>query len=460
MERQTATKNKAERINSSSLSRGILQRKCACGNQSAGGSECAECGKKNQLLQRRAVHISEPGDRYEQEADRVADLVMRMPEPTAKHQVGSEKEGVLQRKAIANSITPLQSSSAGQDRLSEVPPIVDEVLRSPGQPLDTETRTFMELRFGHDFSQVRVHTDAKAAVSAKAVNAHAYTVGRDIVFGNGKYLPGMRRGNHWLAHELTHVLQQDSGHFTNLHKLAEFDEEEENLEDEDEAAAEEIDRTIEDRYLAEDKATRDTVMDNDFLVEDNEAELKQLSTGNLLAEPKKKTTVPSTKKKVTAPSTKNSCNRLIFSEGTCQFLVLNAGGRCCDPEKGIENPRKTRDVEGQECSSKKFTPLFTCDRDCNTAVTKGCDNNDNWMAVPRNQFSTAIQCNDIFTICANGKKTTGYVRDRSVTNTRFEVSPGIQNALGVPVGKSFKGTIFKPGAAQSAIDKDKCCKNS
>src|SRR5919199_2087942 len=189
MQRQTNTKTKSESSTSFPLSRGILQRKCACGKQSAGGGECAECGKKNQFLQRRAIHVSEPGDRYEQEADRIADLVMRMPEPTAKPQVESEKEGILQRKAIANSITPLQASSTGQNQSSEVPPIVDEVLRSPGQPLDTDTRTFMESRFGYDFSQIQIHTDAKAAESAKAINALAYTVGRDIVFRTGIYSP-------------------------------------------------------------------------------------------------------------------------------------------------------------------------------------------------------------------------------------------------------------------------------
>jgi hypothetical protein len=209
MERQTATKNKQESINSSSLSRGILQRKCASGNQSAGGGECGECGKKNQLLQRRAVPLSEPGDRYEQEAASIADRVMRMPEPTAKHQVGSKKEGVLQRKAMANSITPLQSSSTGQDRVSEVPPIINEVLNSPGQSLDTDTRTLMEPRFGHDFSGVRVHTGAVAEQSAPEVNANAYTLGHNIVFGAGQLAPETHEGRRLIAHELTHTIQQE-----------------------------------------------------------------------------------------------------------------------------------------------------------------------------------------------------------------------------------------------------------
>ena len=88
------------------------------------------------------------------------------------------------------------------------PPMVHEVLGSPGQPLESTTRRFMESRFGHDFSQVRVHTDAKAAESAQAVQAQAFTRGRDVVFGAGQYAPETRRGKRLLAHELTHVVQQ------------------------------------------------------------------------------------------------------------------------------------------------------------------------------------------------------------------------------------------------------------
>lgn len=78
------------------------------------------------------------------------------------------------------------------------------------------------------------------------------------------------------------------------------------------------------------------------------------------------------------------------------------------------------------------------------------------MAVPKNQFKRS-QCGDVWTICANGKSTTGYVRDHSMTEPSFEVSPGIQKALGVKVGSSFKGSVYKPGAKQAAIDKDSCC---
>ncbi|MBW4671111.1 MAG: DUF4157 domain-containing protein [Cyanomargarita calcarea GSE-NOS-MK-12-04C] len=175
-----------------SLSSGVLQRKpsCACG----GG--CPRCQTK--------LNISEPGDKYEQEAERIADEVMRMPEPSVQRQMEPKEEGVIQTKAINSQV----ASSVPIQESSEVPPIVQEVLNSPGQPLDLETRTFMESRFGHDFSQVRVHTDEKAVESAKTVKALAYTVGHNVVFGAGQYLPKTVSGRGLLAHELTHVLQQ------------------------------------------------------------------------------------------------------------------------------------------------------------------------------------------------------------------------------------------------------------
>jgi hypothetical protein len=92
--------------------------------------------------------------------------------------------------------------------MSRVPSIVHDVLHSPGRPLDPATRAFMEPRFGHDFSRVRVHTGAQAAESAAAVNARAYTVGQEVVFGAGEYSPSTPQGQRLMAHELTHTLQQ------------------------------------------------------------------------------------------------------------------------------------------------------------------------------------------------------------------------------------------------------------
>lgn len=102
----------------------------------------------------------------------------------------------------------LQRSAEGMPP-AFIPPIVREVVHSPGQPLDPNTRAFFESRFGHDFRKVRVHTDSKATESAKAVSASAYTLGRDVVFGSGQYSPGTSTGRRLLAHELVHTLQQN-----------------------------------------------------------------------------------------------------------------------------------------------------------------------------------------------------------------------------------------------------------
>ena len=131
----------------------VLQRACACGKHTTDqNGECTECRKKRLGLQRRAI-------------------------------------------------------GRGPD---VAPPIVHDVLRSPGRPLDDETRGFMESRFGHDFSGVRVHTDGRAAQSAQAVNALAYTVGNHVAFDAGQYAPGTPAGRDLLAHELAHVVQQST----------------------------------------------------------------------------------------------------------------------------------------------------------------------------------------------------------------------------------------------------------
>jgi peptidoglycan hydrolase-like protein with peptidoglycan-binding domain len=148
----TAQTQRITRPTFTPIASGVLQRQCACGQHTSVGGECEECKKK--------------------------------------------REGTLQRAAVNTSPT------------SAVPPIVHDVLRSSGQPLDAATRAFMEPRFGHDFSQVQVHTDAKAAESARAVNARAYTVGEKVVFGAGQFMPTAYIGQRLLAHELTHVMQQ------------------------------------------------------------------------------------------------------------------------------------------------------------------------------------------------------------------------------------------------------------
>lgn len=118
----------------------------------------------------------------------------------------SAQAGLMRRTGLCGAT--LQRAAINVAPTPGVPPIVHDVLRSPGQPLDAGARSFMESRFGHDFSGVRVHTGGRAAESARSVNALAYTVGRDIVFGSGQYAPSTMAGKMLLAHELTHTVQQ------------------------------------------------------------------------------------------------------------------------------------------------------------------------------------------------------------------------------------------------------------
>lgn len=109
-------------------------------------------------------------------------------------------------------ISPRMLKSAPQAAIAPKPkaltPIVHHATTSGGGALDTKTQRQMGSRFGHDFSQVRIHTDTRAALSAQALGANAYSVGIDIVFGESRYAPGSREGDRLLAHELTHVVQQ------------------------------------------------------------------------------------------------------------------------------------------------------------------------------------------------------------------------------------------------------------
>lgn len=105
----------------------------------------------------------------------------------------------------------IQRSPSGRAFSGDIPPVVNEVVSSPGHPLEHKTRAFMEQKLGHDFGKVRVHTDGKAAESAAGINALAYTAGTHIVFGAGHFSPGTMDGRKLLAHELAHVVQQSRG---------------------------------------------------------------------------------------------------------------------------------------------------------------------------------------------------------------------------------------------------------
>ena len=207
--------------------------------------------------------IGQPNDKYEQEADRVADQVMRMSDPKLQRQPeNEEEEDTLQAKPLADQITPLiqrqvepeeeeeepvqsgydqepeesnpimesvPTRDAGElggeeDELIQTKPLVHkpepvtaelhskiQSLKGGGQTLPASERAFFEPRFGADFSNVRVHNDNRAGLIARSINARAFTHGRDMVFGSAQYAPGTSEGRRLMAHELTHVVQQDGG---------------------------------------------------------------------------------------------------------------------------------------------------------------------------------------------------------------------------------------------------------
>jgi hypothetical protein len=157
------------------------------------GGACHTCPARVQAK----LAISQPGDPYEQEADRVAEQVMRMPENKA---VSGQLSAVRKNGMNAQRGQNLEGMSDVGSRIN--------AMQGGGQPLPESARAFFEPRFGRDFSRVRVHTDARAVESAQAVNALSYTVGRDMVFGAGQFAPTTRVGRQLMAHELTHVVQQ------------------------------------------------------------------------------------------------------------------------------------------------------------------------------------------------------------------------------------------------------------
>jgi hypothetical protein len=151
--------------------------------------------KEDDPTVQRKLAIGGSNDPLEHEADQVADQVVGMSEPS---------------RVLATSPVRLQSkhTPAGDSGQAAAPHSVREVLASPGRPLDAATRGYMEPRFGHDFSGVRIHSDARAGESARQINAAAYAVGRDVVFAPGSFQPGSAEGRRLLAHELAHVVQQ------------------------------------------------------------------------------------------------------------------------------------------------------------------------------------------------------------------------------------------------------------
>ena len=211
----------AERQEPRAAGQPLLQRKCGYGGEgSSPTGECDECRKPTPFLQTKLT-IGAPHDVYEQEADRVAERVTRAPEAgialaPAPPQISRNVAACEPEAQEAQ-----RKSTSGHDRSEEAPALVHEVLGSPGRALDAASRAYFEPWFVRDFGQVRIHDDARAAASARPVNALAYTLGQHIVFGAGAYEPRSDGGRRLLAHELMHVVQQGAAPAAATHSPAE-----------------------------------------------------------------------------------------------------------------------------------------------------------------------------------------------------------------------------------------------
>jgi outer membrane protein OmpA-like peptidoglycan-associated protein len=165
------------------------------------------------------LKIGAANDKYEREADRVADLVMRMPEGKAAasgSSVSSMPSGNTVQCSCAGCQQKLEEINTLQAKVSpgHTPAVTPNVasgiqsLNGRGQPLPASSRGYFEPRFGHDFSRVRIHVDKRAAGMADSIGAKAFTLGQDVVFGEGRYQPDSREGRRLIAHELAHTIQQ------------------------------------------------------------------------------------------------------------------------------------------------------------------------------------------------------------------------------------------------------------
>lgn len=181
----------------------------------AGGGDFFSSSTRTPPFVQMKLTVNKVGDKYEQEADKMADKVMRMPAPSETRKIQRQPEEKIQKKEDDK----IQKAPANEDKLqrfsNQTPPDVSaksqssiQSKKASGQPLPEEVRGFMEPRFGADFSKVRVHHDAEAGALSNQLSARAFTHENHVFFSNGQYQPGTSEGRQLLAHELTHTVQQ------------------------------------------------------------------------------------------------------------------------------------------------------------------------------------------------------------------------------------------------------------
>lgn len=344
------------------------------------------------------LKIGQPNDIYEQEADRVADEVMLMPEPQIPPKptcpfangpsCGEEDIGeIVQTKPLAEQITPLVQREVEEEKeiiqkeegsgqsfevSTEIESRINSVMGT-GQPLPETIRAYFEPRFGYDFSKVRVHIDDKANKSARMFNSLAYTIGHDVVFQRSHYQPTSMGGKRLLAHELAHVIQQTGGGYGVLTKLP---------------------------YPL--------------------MQRRAIYRGRIL------------------------------DEGSCEHLACNSRWACQDDAGGIQCPNDTRNEYSR--TRHKYRPLFTCDIRCENNIA--CSDNDNWMAIPSSRFAMG-KCNQDLVICANGYYTHARVRDRSHREA-WEVGHGVQDNISVSPYATFQGSIYGNESDPEFLRDERC----
>jgi hypothetical protein len=365
------------------------------------------------------LRVSAPGDIYEQEADSVSEQVMRIPDLQLQRACAGGGKSEEERCDACKLSRKARGESVGG---AHVPGVVGEVLHTAGRPLDAAMQTSMGVRFHFDFSRVRIHDDARAAESASAVSALAYTVGSHIVFGPGQYSPATVAGQRLLAHELTHVMQQSASGSTTAQPF-----------------------TV---GPAHSPAEREADAIADAVTADAPISPISGTSGTRLYRKR----LPGTGK-----------NERILDLGSAKSLACCDAHACVDDTggfdcSGIDCPKETGDKAAKNNSSKqpghKFSPHLKCDSNCDKDFKPTYSGKELVVALPsKRRKKGKNQCGQTLGLCANGKSVEVTIREFSNHNV-WEASPGVADALGVT--PDFHGSIY-PQANDPDMKDDPNC---
>lgn len=272
----------------------------------------------------------------------------------------------------------------------------------------------MDQRFHFDFSHVRIHNDSKAAESAAAVSAHAYTIGRNVVFGAGQYSPQTPEGRRLLAHELAHVVQQ---HTANV--------------------PEKLQPVFGPAHAANEREA--------------DSAAAAMAGGTPVPVVSRFTEAHLQRSAISANERFLDLGALDDGLDMCEQLACNDTNACQDDDKGIECPEKTS--HAFSTTKHKWVRHLSCDPECKTKITP-CSNDELVIAMPKVRGKeTSKPCGQKLTICANHKSVTGTVREHSNKNS-WEVSGAIARALGVK--PDFQGSLYPEANDPDMKDDRKC----